>query len=103
MLANVPPSWSSYLPAPPDGPAGPENINAAPLTCADINECAVGGHRGICKPDMNYTRDCCSKFSGCVNFGGGFECAPCMQGFIGVAYGAGKCRHLQGFTTTRPS
>ena len=36
-------------------------------------------------------RDCCSKFSRCINLDGGFECAPCMQGFVGVAYGAEGC------------
>ena len=42
-----------YLLAPPTGPGA---VGSAPLTCSDIDECAVGDFRGICRPTANYTR-----------------------------------------------
>eukprot|EP01050_Picozoa_sp_SAG11_P030986 SAG11_NODE_9413_length_914_cov_1.431902_1_plen_154_part_01 len=57
--------------------------------CDDIDECAVNA--GVCDTRQNVTSRCCNRFSSCANAPGGFNCAPCMPGFVGSAYGVDGC------------
>ena len=66
-------------------------MNDRRSSCNDIDECTAVGNQGICDLAANITVNCCSQFSGCNNYPGGFECIPCMAGFIGDGYGLDGC------------
>ena len=66
-------------------------MNDRRSSCNDVDECTAVGNQGICNLDKNITVHCCSQFSGCSNYPGGFECLPCMAGFIGDGYGLDGC------------
>ena len=66
-------------------------MNDRRSSCNDVDECTAVGNEGTCDLDLNITVNCCSQFSGCDNYAGGFECVPCMAGFIGDGYGLDGC------------
>ena len=66
-------------------------MNDRRSSCNDVDECTVVGNQGICDIGKNITVNCCSQFSGCDNYPGGFQCLPCMAGFIGNGYGLDGC------------
>lgn len=66
-------------------------MNDRRSSCNDVDECGAVGNKGTCSLELNITVNCCSQFSGCDNYAGGFECVPCMAGFIGDGYGLHGC------------